>query len=136
MRQLTSLSYLNGDLPLAFLYSQEIRKGPTTLFKVLRDWMILKGDIYKPWKETNNIPAVQLIGLFKDGDDKYMESENFYSSKESSRKDSCSSETPHTDINYGKIMAHNISSRFRQRECFTGKLVEYKSEYIWNNIDG
>ena len=57
------INTLRDDLPPEVLYSSELLKGPTTLFRILRDYFTVKGLQYTPHPRRNRI-AYGLVDMF------------------------------------------------------------------------
>lgn len=60
------LNGLKRDLPLEFIYCQEILAGPTTLFRLLIYYIILNVAVYKPLKERKSTTLGVVSCLFEE----------------------------------------------------------------------
>lgn len=63
-----ALEYLQEDLPVETLYNEELLKGPTTLFRVLRDYLVHIGVPYHPYPRNNRL-AFGIANTFFSGED-------------------------------------------------------------------
>lgn len=87
-------------------------KGLTPLLRLLRDYIVMKGAMYKPLRYTRCEQLGIVSCLVEDVDDRDLAYESLYRSKESSRKGSSLSEIRQNHIKHDKRMAPNIYGRF------------------------
>ena len=131
---------LREDLPPGTLYSQEMVNGPTTLYRLLRDYLVLKGCHYQQHPESNRI-SFGLPGTLYDNQ---VDRDIALQALRNARSTITSNNQPEV-VNNSRVttmheepstrVAHNMAVRFKGYEKFSGKMGEDLEEHINNHID-
>lgn len=131
---------LRDDLPPEVLYSKELLKGPTTLFRILRDYLTVKGLHYTAHARSNRIAYGLVDMFFTDIPDRIVANANLSASHSASTSPSInnsnqSSQPQSSHLSLDSKIAHNIASRFKREERYSGKIGEDIKEVIDNYCD-
>lgn len=133
------INTLRDDLPPEVLYSTELLKGPTTLFRILRDYLAVKGLTYSPHPRSNRIAYGLVDMFFTDVPDRIIANANLSANHSSSTSPSVNhsnqSSQPTSHLGMDSKIAHNIASRFKREERYSGKIGEDINEVIDNYCD-
>ena len=117
------VSNLRADLPPEVLYAREMLQGPTVLYRLIRDYLVVKGLSYTPHPTTNRISHGLVSMLYVDDTDRMLANQGLTSSASGSTQGSHQSFPPTIEAPNSKI-SHNISSRFKKEDRYTGKIGE------------
>ena len=63
---------LREDLPPEVLYSKEMLRGPTVLYRLIRDYLVVKGLTYTPHLTTNRISHGLVNMIYVDNSDRIL----------------------------------------------------------------
>ena len=133
------INTLRDDLPPEVLYSSELLKGPTTLFRILSDYLMVKRLQYTPHPRSNRSAYGLVDMFFVDVPDCIIANANLSachsSSTSSSVNHSNQSSQPTSHLSMDSQIAHNIASRFKREERYSGKIGEDINEVIDNYCD-
>ena len=114
------VSNLRADLPPEVLYVRVMLRGPTVLYRLICDFLVVKGLPYTPNPTTNRISHGVVAMLYVDDADRILANQGLTSSAAGSTQGSHQSFPPTIEAPNSKI-AHNISSRFKKEDWYTGK---------------
>lgn len=130
---------LQDDLTVEMLFQEEVLRGPTTLFRLLRDYIVTKGFNYVPCPGSNRIIKGIANSFFDTSDKEYAFGclENLRNPIQVSGSTSQVVSTPsRNNVNQNgedeRKIAHSIAQRFKRDERFTGKLGEDINEFLSN----
>ena len=150
------ITHLREDLPVEVLYDQEIIRGPSTLYRVLRDYLVFNGLQYAQHEGSNRI-VMGLLGILYESEadkkkayDAVMNCPTSASVAETSagamastvrgaanpelrNGGNISHASSHLDTEMRRI-AHHIAQRFKSDEKFSGKLGEDLNEAITSTL--
>lgn len=125
------------DLYVELLYSDENIRTPIILFRILREYLILKDFCYRSDPQNQKI-MFELIRCFIDYDsDKNYTSQQVATTKMPTKPSSSSDVvTVRTSgSNDDRSFAHNMASRFKRDDNFSEKLWEILNTYIANYME-
>lgn len=125
---------LKQDLTVELLYCEENIKGPILLFRLLRDYLVLKGLRYQEDPENRRI-MYGLIESFLDSDTDKAYARQRLASKNSNTTAASATDVPYTRMpehHDDRKIAHNMAVRFKKDDKFSGKIGEDVNEYIFN----
>lgn len=140
------LSNLQDDFTVDMLYSSEVLSGPTTLFRILRDYLILLGEAYIKHPEHPNL-FYGIANSFLSEEDKSHAIQILHAQRQSKSSNNVSeanstNTTPKTDVvirderndvdNERKV-AYNISQKYKSKEDkYSAKIGEDLEELFEN----
>ena len=128
------INTLRDDLPHEFLYSTELLKGSTTLFRILRDYLVVKGLQYTPHPRSNRIAYGLVDIFFTDVPYRIIANANLSAYHSSSTSPSVNhgnqSSQPSSHLSMDSKIAHNIASRFKREERYFGRIGEDINEVV------
>ena len=128
------ISNLREDLPPEVLYAKEMLRGPTVLYRLIRDYLVVKGLAYTPHPTSNRISHGLVNMIYVDNTDRILANQSLISPPPGSTQGSQQS-FPQTNEAPNSKIAHNISSRFKKDDRYTGKIGEDIQEAINNYRD-
>lgn len=114
---------LRQDLGAELLYSNKCIKGATTVFRILRDYLLLKGLRYVPNPENQRIIYGFYKSIYESETDKEFakrQLRNIRAPVEATSSDFSSVTV--TRENDDRRIAHNIARRFKKEDKFSGKM--------------
>ena len=119
------ITSLREDLPPEVLYSNEVIKGPTMLFRILRDYLSLKGLTYSQHPMSNRISHGLVNMFYVDPSEQHLAMQNFAPPQASNsvhHNQASSSPTQGTmsNVTSDQKLAHNVASRFKREDRYTG----------------
>ena len=139
------IQQLRDDLPPNTLFCSEMLSGPTTLFRLLRDYLILKGLTYSPHPGTSRLSHGIVNMLYDDENDvglsfQYLQQYKSVKSPDTSSDISNDNSqriptSPGSQLEPSTRVAHNMAVRFKGYQRFSGKLGEDLAEHISNYMD-
>ena len=109
-----------ANLPLEVVCAREMLRGPTVLYRLISDYLVVMGFSYTPHPPTNRISHGLVTMLYVDDADRILANQSLTSSASRPAQGSHQSSPP-TIVASKSIIAHNISSRFKKEERYTGK---------------
>lgn len=137
---------IRDDFPPQVLYSPEVTRGPHNLFRHIRDYLVIQGVQYEPAEGTNRIIHGLPKMLYTSEDERTMAMSllDFMSAmphSTNSHGTSCDSNRtqPLNQNGYGAQMndrtdntrlAHNVATRFKKEDRFSGDINEDIKEYL------
>ena len=130
------------EIPVECMFSRMNLTGPTTIYRILRDYLVLNGFQYSAHPQTSHRAISMGIAhsLLEYDEDKNVAYQNW--ATRVGHPDN--SHTTNNDGNHQgrnqngmeeRHIAHNLSNRFRKDDKFTGKLGEDIDEFIANYDD-
>lgn len=138
--QLPNEDCINGlqeDLTVEMLYCDEIIRGPTTLFRLLRDYLVLKGFRYRQHPDTNKLTYGLAVSFFTCEEDREYALQQLKSlrahpgaAEPRANVEVPVVHNPAREQENERRIAHNMSQRFKREEKFSGKLGEDILEYL------
>lgn len=142
---------IRDDFPPQVLYNPEVTKGPHSLFRHIRDYLVLQGIQYEPAEGTNRIIYGLPKMLYLSDDERDMATNllsfmgavpqahaSTGSSSESNRIQpfhSNGSDAHHHDRMDNTRLAHNVATRFKKEDTFSGDINQDIKEYLSNYED-
>ena len=133
------INTLRDDLPPEVLCPTEFLKGPTTLFRILRDYLTVKGLQYTPHPRSNRIAYGLVDMFFVDVPDRIIANASLSACHSSSTSPSVNHSNqfsqPTSHLSMDLKIAHSIASRFKREERYSGKIGEDINEVIDNYCD-
>lgn len=131
---------LQEDLPVELLYSEDVIRAPTILFRLLRDYIVLKGFEYTQHPANNRIIYGIAFSFFDNGDDSDFALQRLASIR-GGAPNAAQVAPPVLHAPVANLareqederrLAHNISQRFKKDDKFTGKLGENLQDFLNN----
>ena len=127
---------LKEALPAEILFHNDVINGPTILFKILRDYLLLQDFTYTPYPNQIRISWGIANSFFDDRDDKELAIARLNSLRGNPRPPHPTpspSPSPNNIEEKERKLAHNISQRFKNvDDRFQGKSGEDIEEYFKN----
>lgn len=129
------ISALKEDLPVTTLFHRNIVTSPSTLYKILREYLLLQGWEYTPHPDTDKIAYGIANSFFDSPIDKEYAFNALAGKFQPDRPSSNNASTSTENNNNYKVdevkQAHNISQKFKQGK-FKGKIGENINETFIN----
>lgn len=140
--QLSDAEYVAGlreHLTTETLLNPEILIGPSTLYRILRDYLLRKGFGYVSHPSSSRIYKGLANCFLEDEDGKtyaFSIVDNLRNDTPTPSGQTCvitqMTDTSRNDNDSERKLAHSLSQRFKKEERFTGKLGENIEEYFDN----
>jgi hypothetical protein len=135
---------IREDLPPNVLYASDALQGPSTLHRLIRQYLQLKGAVYTQHPENNRITFGLTSMIYDNEADREVALTSLRSQRNPASHISTSQSSQATGTerihnsgeNFSGRVAHNMATRFKSSDDkFSGKLDENLTEYLNNYMD-